>query len=129
MNKRAFKTEEYSIPRAKISDGKSVSVTVPANTEIKTGEFVLLDGWFGFVFSGVKTAAGETARAILNVEQAEYESAQIANVAFKVGDAVYYDAKAKKLTSEAGTGNQKVGKVTIPKNADGAITFILAAQA
>lgn len=126
---QAFGTKVHEVPRAKISDGKSVAVTVPASKTIAPAEFVLLDGWFGFTFEGVKTKAGETAVIALNIEQAEYETDQLADGEYKVGTEVYFDKEAKKITADEGTDNPKVGKVTKGKNEQGAICFILAAQA
>lgn len=120
------------ISRAKISDGKSVVVTVPENTEIAAQSFVLLDGFFGVAMDSVKTAAGETAEIALSIEQAEYETDQITTAdTFKKGDLVYYKASTKKLTTDPGTTeapNRLVGRVTSEKDANNVIWFILLPQ-
>ena len=78
--------------RAKVSDGKSVRVTVPENTTIEAGKFYLLDGFFGAAMQSVETGEGETAEVILNIEQAEYETDQIdPTQEFAVGTTIYWD--------------------------------------
>lgn len=120
------------INRAKISDGKSVQVTVPASTEVVAQTFVQLDGFFGVAMDSVKTAAGETAEIALNIAQEEYETDQITVAdAFNKGDLVYYKASTKKLTTAAGVDpdlNRLVGKVTAKKDAANVINFILLPQ-
>lgn len=120
----------HNIGYGKISDGKSVRVTVPANTTIEAGKFYLLDGFLGCAFQSVTTGAGETAEVILNIEQAEYETDQINTAnAFNKGDLVYYDATNEVLTTSDGAGaNRKVGRVTVPKDAYNVIWFILGPQ-
>ncbi len=117
------------ISRAKISDGKSVVVTVPENTEIAAQSFVLLDGFFGVAMDSVKTAAGETAEIALNIEQAEYETNQIRVVeTYNVGTPLYFKESTKKLTAIA-EGNRLVGRATSKKDANNVISFILLPQA
>ena len=83
----------YNIGYGKISDGKSVRVTVPESTKIEAGKFYLLDGFLGCAMQSVETGAGETAEVILNIEQAEFETDQIAETGdFKKGTAIYWDA-------------------------------------
>lgn len=117
------------ISRAKISDGKSVVVTVPENTEIAAQSFVLLDGFFGVAMDSVKTAAGETAEIALNIEQAEYETNQITVAdTYNVGTPLYFKESTKKFTAIA-EGNRLVGRVTSKKDANNVISFILLPQA
>lgn len=120
------------IARAKISDGKSVLVTVPENTEVVAQTFVLLDGFFGVAMESVKTGAGETAELALSIEQAEYETDQITTSdTYEVGDLVYFKASTKKLTTNAGTDlapNRLVGRVTSGKDENNVISFILLPQ-
>lgn len=117
------------ITRAKISDGKSVVVTVPENTEIAAQSFVLLDGFFGVAMDSVKTAAGETAEIALNIEQAEYETNQITVAdTYNVGTPLYFKESTKKFTAIA-EGNRLVGRVTSKKDANNVISFILLPQA
>jgi len=114
----------------KISDGKSVKVTVPESTTIEAGKFYLLDGFFGMAVRGVTTGAGETAEVVLNIEEAEYETSQInASDAFNKGDLVYWDDINKFLTTSDGSGvNRKVGRVTQAKDANGVTWFKLGPQ-
>ena len=120
----------HNIGYGKISDGKSVKVTVPENTKIEAGKFYLLDGFLGCAMQSVETGAGEAAEVILNIEQAEYETDQINTAdAFNKGDLVYYDATNKVLTTSDGAGaNRKVGRVTVPKDGNNVIWFLLGPQ-
>lgn len=121
-------TTVTQIPRAKISDGKSVLVTVPASTEVVAQSLVLIDGFFGITMEGIKTGAGETAEIALNIAQEEYETDQItAADLFNKGDLAYFDKATKKLTTVKST-NQLVGKVTSKKDANNVIQFILLPQ-
>lgn len=113
----------------KASDGKSVRVVVPENSDIKAGQLVLLDGFVGFSTKTVKTEAGQTAETVLTIEQAEYETDQINTAnAFAKGDKIYWDAATKKLTTAAGEDNRPVGRVTVAKDAKNVIWFILGPQ-
>jgi predicted RecA/RadA family phage recombinase len=120
------------ILRAKISDGKSVIVTVPEKTKVEAQTFVLLDGFFGIAMETIETGEGETAELALSIEQAEYETDQITTSdTYKVGDLVYFKASTKKLTTNAGTEeapNRLVGRVTSEKDANNVIWFILLPQ-
>ena len=118
----------HNIGYGKISDGKSVKVTVPVSTTITAGKFYLLDGFLGCAFQSVTTGAGETAEVVLNIEQAEYETDQI-NTAddFNVGDLVYWDDTNKQFT-ETATNNRLAGRVTVGKDAKNVIWFILGPQ-
>ena len=120
----------HNIGYGKISDGKSVKVTVPESTKVEAGKFYLLDGFLGCAVQSVETAAGETAEVVLNIEQAEYETDQInAADTFAKGSLVYYDPVNKVLTTSDGAGaNRKVGRVTVPKDAKNVIWFILGPQ-
>jgi len=114
--------------RAKVSDGQSVRVPVPENTEIVAQRFYLIASIFGASMQSVKTGEGETAEVILDIEQAEYETDQIdATKAFAVGDQIYWDATNSVLTTTA-SGNRKVGRVSSPKDAKNVIWFILGPQ-
>lgn len=120
------------ILRAKISDGKSVIVTVPEKTKVEAQTFVLLDGFFGVAMETIETGEGETAELALSIEQAEYETDQITTSdTYKVGDLVYFKASTKKLTTNAGTEetpNRLVGRVTSGKDENNVISFILLPQ-
>lgn len=119
----------------KVSDGKSVRVTMPESTVIEQGKFYLLDGFFGMAIQSVTTGAGQTAEVILDIEQAEYETSQIkAEDAFNKGDRVFFDAAAKILTTNANPDasgnpqNRPVGRVTLAKDANNVIWFELGPQ-
>jgi len=116
-----------NIGYGKISDGKSVKVTVPGNTKIEAGKFYLLDGFLGCAMQSVETGAGETAEVVLAIEQAEYETDQI-NTAetFAKGTLIYWDSFNKRFT-ETATSNRLAGRVTVGK-ANNVIWFILGPQ-
>ncbi len=121
-----------NINAAKVSDGKSVRVTVPENTTIEAGKFYLLDGFLGAAFQSVTTGAEETAEVILNIEQAEYETDQIEidtsqTFDFDKGTLIYWDGTNKRFT-ETSAGNRLVGRVTQAKDANNVICFILGPQ-
>lgn len=129
FNGQPAPTTTYQTYRAKVSDGKSVRVTVPASTSIEVNSFYELDGFFGPAFQTVVTGAGETSEAILNIEQAEYETDQILTTKeFKVGNPIYF--AAGKFTPEAGADdvNRLVGRVTQGKDQNNVIWFILGPQ-
>jgi len=109
----------------KVSDGKSVRVTVPETTTVEQGAFVLLDGFLGLATQKVVTGAGETKGLILNIEPGEYETSQIdATQDFAVGTKIYWDSTTKKFT-ETPTP-VLAGVVTVAKDAGGVIWFRVA---
>lgn len=121
-------TTMVNINAAKVSDGKSVRVTVSENTVIEAGKFYLLDGFLGCAFQSVTTGAGETAEVILNIEQAEYETDQIdTSQTFARGTLIYWDDVNKGFT-ETSEGNRLAGRVTQAKDANNVICFILGPQ-
>lgn len=108
----------------KVSDGKSVEVSVPANSDLKAGQFAYLDGFLGVITRDVKTAANEKAKAILIIEVAEYETDQIDDSkTFAKGDKIYWDATNKRLTTDA--TDIFAGVVTAAKDTNNVIWFIL----
>ncbi|MNW34025.1 hypothetical protein D3C74_109920 [compost metagenome] len=118
----------HSLARAKVSDGKSVTVTVPQNTVITAGEWVLLDGFFGLAMQNVVTDTGETEELVLTIEHAEYETDQIStSQTFAKGSELYWNATTKKFT-ETGTDNRLVGRVTSGKDTKNVIWFLLGSQ-
>lgn len=118
----------YSLGPLKISDGKSVSVSVPESTTLKAGDLALLDGFFGVVPVNVTTKAGETVTIALLIEQGEYTTDQITTTqAFAKGTKCYWDATNSKLT-ETATGNRLVAVVTTAKNAGNVIDILLLPQ-
>ena len=118
----------YQSHRAKVSDGKSVRVVVPASTEVVAQQFSLIGGFLGAAMQSVTTGAGETSEVILNIEQAEFETNQIStSQAFAAGTAIYWNATTSKFT-ETDTDNHLVGRVTAAKDANNVIWFILGPQ-
>jgi len=117
-----------NIGYGKISDGKSIKVTVPENTTIEAGKFYLLDGFLGCAVQDSETGAGETAEITLNIEPAEYETDQIDTAdAFAKGDKVYWDNTSKRFTTVA-TDGVFAGVVTVAKDANNVIWFVFAPQ-
>lgn len=116
-----------NINAAKVSDGKSVRVTVPENTVIEAGKFYLLDGFLGAAFQSVTTGAGEIAEVILNIEQAEYETDQTKTndrASMTVGEDIYWDKNNKYFTLSA--TDIYAGKITSAADENGVIWFKLA---
>ena len=116
-----------NINAAKVSDGKSVRVTVPENTVIEAGKFYLLDGFLGCAFQSVTTAAGEIAEVILNIEPAEYETDQTKTndwASMTVGEDIYWDKSNKYFTLSA--TDIYAGKITSAADENGVIWFKLA---
>jgi predicted RecA/RadA family phage recombinase len=106
-----------------VGHGKSVKVT--ASAAVNQGDFVLAGGFFGLAVN----SAGAGEEVVLNIEQGEYETSQITTAdAFNAGDPVYWDDTNKKLTTEAGSGNRLVGRVTVAKDANNVIWFMLGPQ-
>ena len=117
----------FNINDAKISDGKSVRVTVPGNTTIEAGKFYLLDGFLGCAFQSVTTGAEETAEVILNIEQAEFETDQTKEAdraSMTVGEDIYWDKNNKYFTLSA--TDIYAGKITSAADSNGVIWFKLA---
>jgi predicted RecA/RadA family phage recombinase len=104
----------------KVSYGQSVRVT--ATGAVEKDKFALVGGFFGLALNSVGAEGGDV---VLDIQQAEYETAQIATGAtFTVGSPVYF-ASAGEFTNTA-TGNRLVGTVT--EVGTGVIRFILAPQ-
>lgn len=117
----------YNAARAKISDGKSVRVSVPENTVVEASRFYLLSGFFGAAMQSVTTGAGETAEVILNIEPAEYETDQTKEAeraSMTVGKDIYWDNTEKHFTVTGTT--VYAGKVTAKADTNGVIWFKLA---
>jgi len=119
----------------KIGGASSVKVTVPVNTLIEQGKFYLLNGFIGMAVMSVTADASTTAEVVLNIEQALYETSQImvAN-AFNKGDKIYWDDATDLFTTSANPDpngnpqNRLVGRVTVAKDANNVIWFILGPQ-
>jgi len=113
-------TTEYQIPVAKISDGKSVVVT--ATDDVVQGKFYAIEGFFGVAMTNGKAQD----KVVLNIEQAEYSTVQVAHGAtFSVGSLVYWNGTA--FTSEVGS-NRLVGRCTSYDSEKKVLTFILGPQ-
>jgi len=108
----------------KVSNGRSVRVTVPAgHGPVEGGKFYRIAGFFGLALKD----AAEGEQVVLVTEQAEYETSQVQTAdAFNVGDLVYFDDATKLLTTQA-TG-QPVGRVTQAKDANNVIWFVMGPQ-
>lgn len=102
----------------RLSDGKAVDVAVPQNTTIEAGKFYALGGVVGMAMQGVITGAGETAKAILEVDFAEYAVKQT-GAAFAKGAAV--DFTGGVFVAAVANSGDLFGVVT--KAADGAGSF------
>ena len=122
----AFKGQPTSstilpVRRAKISDGKAVRVKV--TKAVQAQNFYLIDGFFGVALKDAE--AGEELE--LQIEQAEYETDNIVTTdAFNAGDLIYWNKT--KFTTTA-TDNKLVGRVTVGKDSNNVIWFILLPQA
>lgn len=117
----------YNIGYGKISDGKSVKVTVPESTKVEAGKFYLLDGFLGCTFQSVETGAGETAEVVLSIEPAEYETDQTKTgdrASMTVGEDIYWDKSNKYFTLSA--TDIYAGKITSAADENGVIWFKLA---
>jgi hypothetical protein len=117
----------HNIGYGKISDGKSVKVTVPESTKVEAGKFYLLDGFLGCAMQSVETGAGETAEIILNIEPAEYETDQTKTndqASMTVGEDIYWDKSNKYFTLSA--TDIYAGKITSAADENGVIWFKLA---
>ena len=117
----------YNIGYGKISDGKSVKVTVPESTKVEAGKFYLLDGFLGCAFQSVETGAEETAEVVLNIEPAEYETDQTKTTdraSMTVGKDIYWDKSNKYFTLSA--TDIYAGKITSAADENGVIWFKLA---
>lgn len=106
--------------RAKVSDGKSVTVT--ATSKVENGKFYEIEGFFGTATHSASSGEEVT----LTIEQAEYETDQIETTEeFDVGDLIYF--KDGKFTITA-TDARLVGRVTQGKDDNNVIWFILGPQ-
>lgn len=113
----------------KVTHGlRSVVVTVPENTVIEQGKFYLLGGFLGMALQSVTTGPGQTAKVVLEIEPAEYETDQIDPAGtFAEGTPIYWDAANARFT-ELATGNRFAGIVTTGKGTGSVIEFALAPQ-
>lgn len=123
----------YSAARAKVSDGKSVKVSVTGPASIVAGKFYLLSGFFGAAMQSVELGSAETAEVVLNIEQAEYETDQIVTTDnFTIGDEIYWSGSLITTSADDGetvpTPYRKIGRVTVGNDSNNVIWFILGPQ-
>ena len=119
------------IGQLKVSDGKSVDVTVPAAAGTVAGAFCVLDGFFGLALQTIVAAENTAGATIaLQIEQAEYITDQIDKTkAFVKGAALYFDPSKGLFTDDATvSGSFMVGRVSDAKSAESTIQFILYPQ-
>lgn len=119
-----------NINQVKISDGKSVDVTVAASSGVNAGEFAVIDGFFGLALKTVNAEKNTTGEVIaLQIEQAEYITDQIDTAkTFTKGAELYFDQATKKFTDNKVTGAFLVGRITATKDSNNVIQFILYPQ-
>ncbi len=118
-------TTVYNVGSAKISDGKSVRVSVPANSgEIKAGDFVYFGGFLGVAMQSLANDTVAAQDLILQIEVAEYETDQTNEAQdFDAGTKIYWDNTEKEFT-ETPTA-VFAGVVTAAKDDAGVIWFVL----
>jgi hypothetical protein len=114
----------------KMADGLSVDVTVPSGTVVAQGEFVYIDGFFGLAEFDDKPVSTGAAVIAINIEQGQYDTDQITTAeAYAVGDVVNFNITTKLFTKAAVSGTiLPVGRITIAKNADNVIGFLMLPQ-
>ena len=117
-------TTQAPITRAKISDGKSVTLKVPGGETVIAQQFYLINDFFGVAMQ----SGSEGEEIVLQIEQAEYETDNInTGEAFALGEKIYWDELGKKFTTTAAS-NRLVGRVASPKDSNNVIWFILLPQ-
>jgi len=92
---------------------------------VVAGEFYEIEEFFGVAMTNGKKGD----KVVLNIEQAEYSTVQVAHGAtFSVGSLVYWNGTA--FTSAAGTSNRLVGRCTSYNSVNNVnvLTFILGPQ-
>lgn len=105
----------------KVSEGKSVKVTVPVGSSVEAGNFVKVGGFIGMALkSGVE---GE--QVTLDITPGLYETSQInATETYTAGTKIYWDDTNKVFTTSSASGaNPFVGIVVEPKDTNGVIVF------
>lgn len=120
-----------NISQVKISDGKSVVVTVDAGAGITAGQFAVVDGFFGVAMQTVVAADNIIGTDIsLTIEQAEYITDQIDTAkAFAKGTALYFDPARSLFTDDSAVaGVLFCGRTSVAKDASNTMQFILYPQ-
>jgi hypothetical protein len=115
----------YQSARFMVSDGKSVRVSVPANSgDIAAGQLCYFDGFLGFAMQSLSNNATAAQELILQIEAAEYETDQILTTdTMARGTRIFWDAENKRLTESPTT--IFAGVVTVAKDANNVIWFLL----
>ncbi len=114
--------------RNPVSDGQSVKVTVLGPAVVNSDEFYLIDDFLGCAFESVTLDPGEQAELALNIAPAEYESNQTnPGLAYATGSLLYWDPVANIFTTDP-VDNRLTGRVTVAKDANDVIWFILFPQ-
>lgn len=120
-----------NINQVKISDGKSVDVTVAASNGVNAGEFAVIDGFFGLALKTINAEENTAGEVIaLQIEQAEYITDQIDTTkTFTKGAELYFDPATKKFTDDDKvSGAFFIGRVSYAKDSNNIIQFILYPQ-
>lgn len=114
-----------TVGAAKISDGKSVRVSVPANSgDITAGEFCYFGGFLGVAMQNLSNNTSAAQDLILQIEVAEDETKQLTDGQdFDAGTKIYWNNTTKKFTETPTT--VFAGVVTNGKDNDGVIWFVL----
>jgi hypothetical protein len=109
----------------KVDDGQSVRVTVPAASVIEQGTYTVVQGFHGMNVSKPKTQTLVDEDIILQTDGATYESTQLnpADPFATRGALVWFDPTFNWLTEAAGALPNPIGKVVLPKDANGCIWF------
>ncbi len=118
-------TDTFQQARAKVSDGKSVRVTVPTGSgAINAGEFYYFDGFLGAAMQNLPNNNTASQSLVLNIEPAIFETDQIkTDDVMNVGTDIYWDDGEGRFTSSATAIYG--GKVTVAKDNNNVIWFLL----
>lgn len=110
----------------KVSDGKSVNVTVPTKTGVVAGNFYIIDGFFGAAWQTVDAASNTAGTQIaLQLEACEYVTGQIDTTRpFTLGSDLYFDSAKKVFTDQKPSAGLLVGRVSMAKTQTNVIQFI-----
>lgn len=116
---------KQQLARSKVSDGKSVKVSVPTGSgAITAGNFYYFDGFLGVAMRSLENDAANVQELILQIEAAEYETDQINDAQdFNKGTRIFWDNDNKRFTETATT--IYAGAVTSAKDDNNVIWFVL----
>jgi hypothetical protein len=118
-------TTSYQQARAKVSDGKSVRVSVPASSgDVVAGNFYYFGGFLGVAMQNLANNTAKAQDLILQIEQAVYETDQVlATDTLAVGTRIFWDDTNKRFTETA--TSIYAGIVTAAKDDNNVIWFLL----